>query len=61
LHKAMKYGIWTSLGRNNEIFNEAFEKSLTNRSNVYFIFSPIDIDKIYGDLHSVVGVAKMIS
>jgi hypothetical protein len=47
LHKAIKYGIWTSLGQNNNNFRDSYEETLQNNASVYLIFAPIINSKRY--------------
>ena len=49
IHKAFKYGIWTSSGQNNE----KFAKNIHSK-NIFFLFTVIGADKF-------VGFARMVS
>lgn len=41
IHKAVKYGIWTSTPKNNEILNKAYEECLAKNEDVYLFYSVV--------------------
>lgn len=53
IHKAVKYGVWTSSAQNNKKIEDAFYKGLNYKRNTYFFFT-------YINASGFVGVAKLI-
>ncbi len=54
LHKAIKYGVWTSTHRNNVMLNEAFKRCKKKGIPLYLFFTVVNSGQF-------TGVAEMIS
>eukprot|EP01017_Pseudomicrothorax_dubius_P033858 TRINITY_DN4583_c0_g1_i11.p2 TRINITY_DN4583_c0_g1~~TRINITY_DN4583_c0_g1_i11.p2 ORF type:complete len:370 (+),score=70.40 TRINITY_DN4583_c0_g1_i11:146-1255(+) len=48
LHKAIKYGVWTSTPRTNKVLSSEFQEAKKNIQNVFIFFSMKDTNKIMG-------------
>ncbi|EGR31335.1 hypothetical protein IMG5_112720 [Ichthyophthirius multifiliis] len=48
IHKAIKYGIWTTTNRNAEILNKAYEEAKDKNTEIYLFYSVTNSQKFCG-------------